>query len=406
MGIGSIANSGMNASMQEMEVISNNIANAATPGFKKSYINFADVYPANSGASQPGLGVAVTNILQTFTTGNRQDSGIKTDLIIGKDGFFTVKDPGTGQISYTRAGRFYTDNEGYLTSINGDQRLQGFPSINNSIVASGNVVDLQIPSGPIPAKASTSVTLSGLNLKNGDTIPAGAFNNADPTTYNYRTNSTFYDSLGNTYTLQLYYINTSTANTWTVQAEVTQGSTTSSLGSGSISFNTDGSYDTSSGLSSLVVTPAAGADPLSISAIFNASTTKQFPTDYAVPVSKTDGYQAGTLTGYTIDKDGVITLNYSNQQPVLAGQIAIAKFQSPEYLQNVGNSSWIATPDSGDASMNQKNSSGNIATGAYEGSNVDLSQEMINLISAQHNFQANAQVENVYNEVMKTVIQL
>lgn len=412
MGIGNIANSGMSASMQEMEIISNNIANASTAGFKRSYANFADIYPTGQGAAgiQPGLGVNMDSLLQDFSRGDLQSTGIKTDLSINRNGFFILKDPGSGLTSYSRAGRFGTDYQGYLTTLNGTQRLQGYPAINNAILAGSSLVDLQINSSPIPAKPSSIVTLSNLYLNSNDVVPTTTtFNATDPTSYNFHSSSSVYDSLGNQFTLHLYYIKSGTTpDTWTVQAEIANAgaSTATPLGTGSIAFNTDGSFNSVSGLNNLSFTPSAGAlGPQSISVLYDNS-NKQFATADSAPSSVTDGYQAGKLVNFDIDNNGVVVLTYDNSQKVIAGQVAIANFQSPQNLQNDGNASWLETGNSGSPIITQASSVNNVNAGSYEGSNVDLTKEMVDLIGAQHNFQANAQVENVFNEVMKTVIQL
>ena len=119
-----------------------------------------------------------------------------------------------------------------------------------------------------------------------------------------------------------------------------------------------------------------------------------------------NGYQSGTLNNISVDNNGVVTALYTNQQQVVTAQISLAQFQSPDGLTNAGNSSWMATSDSGTAIVNQNNSTKNIFAGSVELSNVDLTQEMVNLIGAQHSFQANAQVEQTYNEVMQTIIKL
>src|SRR5438045_4974669 len=212
MGIQNIANTGMQAAMSDMEIIGNNISNSNTYGFKKSFGNFADLYPAGNAATgtQPGLGVNLLNIKQDFSSGGLQNTGRGSDLSINNDGFFILKDPTTGNSTYSRAGRFDVDNQGYLTL--GSRRVQGFPSINGKIVAP-SLVDLQIPPTPMQAKATTSM-LGSLNLDANSQVPLNTtFSNSDVNSYNFSTNTTVYDSLGNPNQLTLYYIKTSTANT-------------------------------------------------------------------------------------------------------------------------------------------------------------------------------------------------
>lgn len=397
MGIGNIADTGMRAAMSNMEVISHNIANASTIGFKKSYINFADIYPSANGASnQIGLGVDVSSVNQNFSTGSYTYTNQPLDLGINGNGFFIVKDPSSGQISYTRAGRF-EPKQGYITF--GNRRLQGFSAVNGNIPAGSSVTDLQISNASLPASATTNVALK-INLDSNSDVPAGVFDPNNSDTYNYQSTANIYDSLGNTHSVVSYYVKTS-ANNWNVNVYVDG----TSVGSGSLTFTTSGQLATSTGLDTLSFSPTTGATSPQTFAIDMTGST-QYGSSNSVNLTDPDGYAPGLFSGVTIDSDGKVYMQYTNSQKLLAGQVAIANFQSPEGLVDIGNMSWIASTNSGSAIVNQNNSVGNIRTGYVELSNVDLTTEMVNLLSAQHTFQANAQVENTYNEVMQTVIKL
>jgi flagellar hook protein FlgE len=399
MGIETIAITGMQAAMSNMEVISNNIANSNTLGFKKSYANFSDLFPSgnSSAGAQAGLGVSVNNIQQDFTSGGIQTTGQILDLSIKNSSFFIMKDPATGVTSYSRAGRFDMDNNGYI--VHGNDRVQGFQTVNGAVVSP---TDLQISKTPMPAKASTTASGS-INLDSNAKAPANVFSDSDPASYNFATNTTIYDSLGNPSKLTLYYVKSATDNTWVVNTEVNG----TASGIGTMTFSQGGILTSTTGLSALTYSPTTGAtSPQTISVNLAESTQYGGNGSQALEAFTADGYQSGMLSGISVDLNGIISAQYTNQQKMPAGQLALAQFQSPEGLTSIGNSSWTANAASGTPIINASNSSGNFYTGAVELSNVDLTQEMVNLIGAQHSFQANAQVEQTYNEVMQTIIKL
>lgn len=401
MGIGNIANTGMNAAMSNMEVISNNIANSNTTGFKKSYINFQDIYPSGSGAStiQIGLGVNVSSVLQDFSSGGTLPTGLATDMSINNNGFFVMKDASSGQITYTRAGRFSLDENGYLVSNN--SRLQGFMAVNGKVLPGSSVNDLQISQDPLSANASTTVS-TAINLDANSVVPTNTFDPTDSTSYNYTTQASVFDSLGNSYPVTLYYVKTA-ANTWSVKPYING----TSLGTGTLSFSTSGQLTSSTGLNALSFAPTSGATSPQAFALQLTNSTQFANPNGVTTQPATDGYEAGTPTrNFTVDQNGNVLMTYSNGLERTMGQIAIAEFEAPQGLMSVGNMSWVSSTTSGAAILNQGNSQGAISSGSYELSNVDLTSEMVNLIGAQHTFQANAQVEQVYNEVMQTVIQL
>lgn len=406
MGIGNIADTGMQAAMANMEVISNNIANSKTFGFKRGYINFADLYPSanNASGNQIGLGVQIASIDQDFTSTGYEYTGIGTDLSIVNSGFFVLKDPNSGQISYTRNGRFHLGNDGFLYNIF-NQRVQGYPAINGSVPSGGSVTDLPLTNLTMPAQASTTATIN-TNLNSTDTnVPALPFDPTNTATFNYTTTTTIYDSLGNTHNLQLFYIRTSPvdSNTWTVNALV-DGTSVSSTGQ--MVFSSTGVLSSSSGLTGLSFTPTNGAAPMTFNVDVSGSTQVANPY-IVIGDPTTDGFTAGTFNGnFSIDQNGFVNMSYSNGKTQQAGQIAVAEFTSVQGLTDIGNMQWIASTASGPASLSQSNSTNNIYTNQLEESNVDLTTEMVDLIGAQQAFQANAQVEQVYNEIMQTIIQL
>lgn len=406
MGIGNIANTGMRAAMSEMEVISNNIANSNTIGFKSSRANFADIYPASSGGknTQAGLGVNVIGVEQSFKSGGSENTGNGFDLQIkNESGFFVLTDANSGQTSYTRAGHFVPDNDGYFTGTGGTTHLQGFLATNGVVGSGASLGDLQISKAPRDATATSTVSLN-LNLDPNATIPAGAFSNTDSTTYNYKATETAIDTLGNEHTVDVYFIRAA-ANSWTTQMEVDG----TNIGAGTVSFTSSGVLSGTTGMTGLSFAPGTGAvtpQSLDISLSMSTGDSTQFSGSSQIRDHSNDGSGIGNYIGSQIDSDGNVTSIYSNKEVVTIGKVAIAEFTAPAGLSNIGNMSWVETGDSGSPELNVDNSDGNISTQQLELSNVDLTQEMINLIGAQHNFQANAQVEQAYNEVMQTIIKI
>lgn len=400
MGIGNIATTGMQAAMTNMEVISNNIANSNTYGFKSSYTNFADIYPSSNASSiQAGLGVNVTSVEQDFSTGGTVPTNLPSDLAINNNGFFIMVNPTSGQTVYSRYGRFNFE-QGFFTI--GNERLQGFQAVNGTIPAGSAPTDLTVSTLPMAAKATTTVTQNNLNLNASDSPPTnGTFSPTDPTSYNFSTEATVYDSLGTANTLNLYYIKTA-ANDWTVNAYVNG----TSVGAGSLTFNgANGQLATSTGLSALSFNPTSGATaPQTFAAVMTGAT--QYASPYNTETFTNNGYAAGNFSNYSIDQNGIVTVTYDNAQTLTAGQVALATFQSPQNLQDIGNMSWVQTSASGSPNINQANSQDAFQTSALEMSNVDLASSMVDLITAQNIFQANAQVEQVYNQVMQTVTNL
>jgi flagellar hook protein FlgE len=384
--------------MTDMEVISNNISNANTIGFKASYTMFGDMYPSLSGTStQAGLGVQVTGVFQNFANGGQSPTGMPLDLMITQNGFFVMNDSNTGTVSYTRNGNFQLDENGYIT--NGGLRLQGYPAVNGVVVSSGSLSDLQISGAPIPAIASTNVT-EKLNLNSVPGVNTGPFDPNNNATYNSNTTETIYDSLGNKHTFSLYFIKTA-ENTWSTQALVDG----TNVGTGTVNFDANGQMTSVTGLSNLSYAPGTGASSPQTFSVDLTGTT-QFASANQTVADAVNGYPAGTMSTFQIDNNGNVIATYSNAQRLMLGQVAIANFQSPSGLASIGNMSWVETTESGSPILNPTNSNNNISAGVLESSNVDLTQEMINLIGAQNSFQANAQVEQTYNEIMKTVIQL
>ena len=411
--------SGLRAANQDLSVTGNNIANASTTGFKKSRTEFGDVY-ANSllgtGARTAGSGVLVNGVAQQFDQGNINITNNSLDLAINGNGFFILNDQGS-QV-YTRAGNFSLDNNGYIVSPTGAV-LQGFGADASGNILSGALSPLQINTQNINPNATSTIDLQ-FTLNSADAVPSTAITTPLPTTldpsqYNWSTAATVYDSLGASHTLTTYYVKntpSATGTDWEVYSSL-DSSGVHDLGS--ISFDTNGALTgatpnggTFSATAALPDTWAAsgGADPLTFSLDVTGST--QYGSDFSVNSLDQDGYAAGRLSSVNIDDSGVVFARYTNGQALTLGQVALANFANPQGLVPQGNTEWAESFDSGKPVIGdpQSGSRGAIQSGALEDSNVDISSELVNLIIAQRNYQANAKTIETDNAVTQTILNL
>jgi flagellar hook protein FlgE len=402
--------SGLRAASQDLSVTGNNIANASTTGFKESRTQFGDVY-ANSilgtGSRTPGSGVLVSQIAQQFGQGNINITNNSLDLAVNGSGFFILNDQGSQQ--YTRAGAFGLDNQGYIVASN-NARLQGFAANASGQILTGALADLRIQTSDIDPSATTEVNLR-FNLNSGSAVPATAvFDGTDPTSYNWSTAATIYDSLGNPHVMTTYYVKSAVVpvgggTNWDVYSDLDSSGVEHSLGT--VTFNTGGALTAPVPAALNDTWPAAGgAAALNFSVGLAGST--QFGSDFTVNALDQDGYAPGRLAGVNIDDTGVVFARYTNGQALTLGQVALANFTNPQGLAPVGNTAWVESFDSGQPVVGapQSGSRGSIQAGALEDSNVDISSQLVNLILAQRNYQANAKTIETSNTVTQTVLNL
>lgn len=437
--------SGMNSASKDLEVLGNNIANSTTVGFKGSRAQFADVYSGvayGAGANAVGSGVKLTRVQQSFATGSLTPTSNTLDLAINGPGFFVLSDKGAR--IYSRAGQFKLDDKNNIVNGAG-QNLQG-------IRTDGTFGNLSISTANIAPNASTTLK-AGLNLNSqvgavssppsSSDIPyvtSPWVGGASPATntYNSTSSSTIYDSLGNSHVLTMYYTKANPSgaapvaganNQWYASFQIdgqdAWGSTTNSTASPggatnatnlySINFNADGSFNNVSDPSGTAVgskipitafTLSNGAQPLNFTVDFSPST--QFGTPFAVQSLQDDGYTTGSLTGLQIDPSGKIIGRYTNGQTPSLGKVQIANFPDPEGLQSLGETSWAETFASGQPLISDggTGSLGTIASGNLEQSNVDLTSQLVALIDAQRNFQANAQTIKTGDTITQTIINI
>lgn len=375
----SIGLSGLRAVNDELGVISHNIANVNTSGFKAGRAEFAAVYSGG----QAG-GVEMSNISQNFDrNGDIVNSGRALDLAISGNGFFMLNN--NGQTAYTRSGMFSLDANNNVVNAQG-MNLQGYGVNTDAALVPGVIGNLKVSAASLGAKASSAVEFVG-NLKaDASTIDTATypFSPNSVSSYNFSQSGTLYDSLGTEHTLTHYFVKTGT-NTWDAHYYVDGADTGTSA---AITFNTDGSLASPTSVA-LNLSPA-GADAMNVS--IDMSDMSQYASDFNVSRNQSDGYTAGDMTGLRIDGDGSLYAVYTNGQTQLQGQVVMANFTNPGGLEQGNDTAWYQTFSSGQPTVGAPGTGtlGSLTAGAYEGSNVDLTGELVNLMTAQRNYQANA----------------
>ena len=400
-----ISVSGMNAASQDLNVTSNNIANVNTTGFKQSRAEFGDLFAVSAyGLSNvaTGAGVRMQAVAQQFGQGNIDFTGRALDMAISGQGFFTLSS--NGATVYSRAGNFGADREGFVVNPSG-HRLQVFQPNGAGGFDTGRMGDLQLPTGDAPPAATGAVTVE-TNLPAAATAPTVApFDPLDPLSYNHTTAVTVYDSLGATHSQSLYFVKTANPNEWQVHTYVDgnavggpqtlQYSDTGALTSPSPGQITLPAYATTN-----------GSAPLNI--VLDLGRSTQYGNKFSVLGLTQDGHTTGRLTGVETSPEGVVSARYTNGVVQPLGQVAMTNFVNPQGLQSLGDNVWAETYNSGEPRRGQASTAdfGMIQGGGLEASNVDLTEQLVNMITAQRNFQANAQMIQTQDQITQTVINI
>ncbi|HXC38024.1 MAG TPA: flagellar hook protein FlgE [Burkholderiales bacterium] len=399
--------SGLNSAAKNLDVIGNNVANSNTVGFKQSTAQFSDVYAnslAGAGGLQVGIGTQVNAVQQNFSQGNINTSTNPLDMAINGGGFFRVSHGGA--ITYSRNGQFTLDKTGYIVNSEGE-RLTGYPANAAGGIVTSTPIDLQLSQADIAPKATANAGIVCNLDGRASTLSASAFDMNDTSTYNTSTSLSTYDSLGNPHTLSLYFLKTA-ANTWSVYG-AQDGTAVGSGALGAVTFTSTGAIDTTATTLPFTVSAAVGggaASPLAYTLDFTGST--QFGSAFGVNQLNQDGYTSGHLSGFSVGSDGVIQGRYTNGQTRAQGQVVLATFTNPNGLQPLGGNNWGESPQSGAAVVGSPGtgSLGLLQAGALEDSNVDLTAELVNMITAQRVYQANAQTIKTQDQVMQTLVNL
>lgn len=405
-----IALSGLNAASTDLEVTGNNIANSATNGFKESRAEFGDVFAASiqDTANQAGQGVRVSRIAQQFSQGTIDFTSNNLDLAISGQGFFTLKRP-DGSQAFTRAGAYSVDRDGYV--VNGaSDRLQVYDAVfgaGGTTFNTGVLQDLQLPTSTNSPNATTTVG-AVVNLNSSEPAPLAWTGGSppSPTQYNSSTSTVLYDSLGNAHTATMYFRKTSTPNEWEQYLYVDGNAVPPSSGGSTLQFDGTGALTGGNPKSFDVPFTSGALSPQTVTIDFTGTT--QFGSPFAVNNLIQDGFTTGRLAGVDIDSEGVVFARYTNGQSSAVGKVAMAKFNNQQGLRQVGDSNWTESFESGTPQFGEAGTSsfGQIQSGALEASNVDIAAQLVSLITAQRNFQANAEVISTADSITQTIINI
>ncbi len=398
--------SGLNVAAKNLDAIGNNIANGSTVGYKAERVEFADVFAsslAGGSGGQVGIGAKVAAVRQQFTQGNIATTSNPLDVAINGSGFFRLSTNGT--VSYSRNGQFSLDKNGYLIANNG-ARLTGYPADSTGQIVASTPVDLQLSLANISPSATTSASLA-LNLDSRSTVPTSAFNMTNPASYNSSTAMTVYDSQGNSHTLTTFYRKTG-ANTWDVYAAADGAMLNGGAAVGALNFGSAGTLPADVTMNVSIPLTNGATTPLTFPLTYPTSDMSQFGVEFAVNKLQQDGFTTGTLAGFSIGNDGTILGRYTNGQSRAQGQIVLANFVNAQGLVSQGNNQWAESSDSGQPLVSVPGSGtlGLLQSGALEDANVDLTQELVNMITAQRAYQANAQTIKTQDQVQQTLVNL
>ena len=416
--------SGLNASSKNLEVIGNNIANANTFGAKASRAEFADLYAgALNGASggAAGIGVSIASISQQFNQGNVTTTENPLDIAINGRGFFQLE-ANTGETVYSRNGQFKLDRDGFVVNGAGLKLLaQTWDEAAGGGV--GDAVPIQLESGlgaPVKTGQGGTTALQGvqmsLNLDARKDIPAVAMDFSKPDSYNFSTSQTLYDGQGAGLTMN-YYFRKSATDDWDVYASIDGSDWQGTAGAGtapnrltSLTFDSDGTMTApTTAVTEDIIDPRDGTSTLFAQLPVNFTGTSQYAAGFSVSSLRQDGYTSGELTGIGFDDTGVIKATYSNGRSTNLSQLQLADFANLQGLQPLGGNLWQKTFASGDPSRMGNPGSGvlgSTTSGALEDSNVDLTGELVNMITAQRLYQANAQTIKTEDQILQTLVNL
>ncbi len=435
--------SGLNAAAADLRITGNNIANVGTTGFKESRAEFGDLFAQSYNANPQtsiGSGVRLLTSAQQFNQGSIEMTQNSLDLAVSGNGFFIVNNP-DDTIAYTRAGEFQLDLDGYMVNSSG-QRIQGFQPAdrtNPETTFDSLLGDIRVAENTSPANATTQIEAM-VNLQSIAEAPTVAWEGfayadpeqtqPDPDSYNFSTSVNLYDSQGIARPATMYFVKDPAAPlNWNVYVGMSQldpatglSPVTDATGTGGpavLTFDVNGNLESVDGA---LITDAAyqgipinypGADftdngAAQLDAFLDFTGTTQVGTSYAVSQMNQDGYTSGYLTGVNVDQSGVVTARFSNSQMLVLGQVALAQFRNPQGLQELGDNCWAETYASGDPAYGAAMTGGLgvIESSALESSNVDLSTQLVNLITAQRNFQANAKTISTADTIAQTIINL
>jgi flagellar hook protein FlgE len=397
--------SGLNGAQRSLDAISNNVANTNTAGFKLSQAQFADVYAAAlgvGGANQIGIGTTVAAVSQQFTQGNIAVTNNPLDVAINGAGFYRMST--NGVITYTRNGQFNIDKNGYIVNASG-ARVTGYAADAQGTIIPSSPVDITIDTSDLTPR-QTSLARLGVNLDSRASTPSVVpFNASDPLSYTASTSLTTFDTLGNPHIMTVYFVKepTGAASDYAMYTSLDSGAVQGPTG---LVFDERGALVTGMPLSQSFDINTGAVSPLAFT--FDLSGSTQFGSPFGVNRLLQDGFTSGRLSGISIASDGVVQGRYSNGQSRNLGQIVLANFNNPNGLQSIGNNQWSETNESGQPLVGAPGtgSLGLLQSAAIEESNVDLTAELVNMITQQRAYQANAQSIKTQDQILQTLVNL
>jgi flagellar hook protein FlgE len=386
-----IALSGIQSINQQLNSTSNNIANAGTYGFKSSRANFSAMY-----AGSRATGTEIGSLTQSMSlNGGVLNTGRALDAAIDGRGYFVTRDA-QNTMTYSRVGIFSASNDGKLIDANG-RLVQGYAAVKGSTTL-GTMGDMLIPTGQIPAVASTKLAYAA-NMSSEWPIKTPVFDKTNELSYNSAKSSIVYDSLGAKHSLGQYFVKTATGvdvHYTFDNADVTPVT--------SMTFDTSGKLVTGTGATPVLPTPP-GAAPLAV--VIDYTGTTQFAGEATTSTDRADGYASGTYTGVELADDGSVVAKYTNGQKQSIGVIALATFPDEGALTAVNDTSWVASTTSGTAMYDRPGvgMAGKLVTSSLEQSNVDITSELVGLMTSQRNYQANSKVISTENAMLQSLMQ-
>jgi flagellar hook protein FlgE len=403
----SIPLSGLNASQNQLQSVSNNLANLDTVGYKDQNVSFSDIFAqstASSGAGNPlqqGLGVKTSQTTSDFTAGTPSATGVPSNMALSGNGLFVTQTT-NGTQAYTRAGDFTTNTSGQLITPGGDL-VMGYGATNGVINSTGPLQALQVGIGAVvPATASTSFQISA-NL-----------NANSPTGTTFASSTPVYDSLGTSHVLSVNYTKTG-VNTWSYSVNMPTadtGAPTTQLTSGSLTFDSSGNLTSPTGSVAISIPSFTdAAAPLNLNWNLNDTSGNSTLTQTNLASSSSsfaNGQASGTLMNYAVGADGTIEGTYSNGQTSALGQVAVANFINMQGLANIGNNDYQVTAGSGAAQIGIAGTGGRgtITGGSIEASNVDVAAEFAKMIVAQQAYSANAKTVTTLQQISQATMQM
>lgn len=402
-----VALSGLNAARSDLNTTAHNIANVNTNGFKSSRAEFADVYGVTArgiGASLIGSGVRLSGVEQQFSQGSVEFTDNGLDLAVNGEGFFTLSD--NGSLVYSRAGAFGTNAEGYVENAQG-QRLQVYPATTNGNFNVGRLTDLRIQTTDNPPSATTSID-ADINLPANASQPTNAtFAANDPSSYNHTTSLTTYDSLGTARVTSLYFVKSANPNEWTVHAQV-EGQSLTAAGGLQMSFGNNGALTAPNPGTLTFPNSASFPGAAAFQPTVNVSDFTQYSDSFGLNGLSQDGFSTGRLIGVDVAESGTVFARFTNGRSTALGQLALSRFENPQGLQQLGDSTWGESFASGNAINGAAGTTnfGQIQAGALEASNVNLAEQLVSMIVSQRNFQANAQMIQTEDQLTQTIINI